>query len=440
MNTTMLLRELSIILLCLLLPLPGLTLWGISGACIIGLAGYGSYHLYHVYRLARWLKTPEQAPPIGRGGWGAVFRRLNRYRQTQRRRQKRLSDTIARIEQTSEAMTDAIVAIDNQGNLDNWNHAAKRILGLSTAQHRGQAIVDILSDERFVRYFTAQHYEEPLTLRSPFDPSRVLQCRVTPFGKHERLLIVSDITRLHRLEQMRRDFVANVSHELRTPLTVLRGYLETLEQSDHAALPPRLARGIGQMLQQAERMQHLTDDLLMLSRLENDTRTTSQVQINVVTLIDNVRRDGEALSKPYGHTLTTHVSSSYGLYGDPLEIRSAVTNLVSNAVRYSGQQRTITLRWQVMMSSLGTPLEGILEVADNGEGIDTKHLPRLTERFYRVDKGRSSATGGTGLGLAIVKHVMLRHKGHLSIDSTPGEGARFQLHFPSKMLVAMPSA
>lgn len=440
MNTPMLLRELGILLLCLLLPLLGLTLWGISGACLIGLVGYSGYHLYHLHQLTRWLKMPEEMTPVSRGGWGSVFRRLSRYHQTQRRRQKRLSDAVTRIEQTSEAMTDAIVAIDSHGNLDSWNHAAKRIIGLNTAQHRGQAITQILREERFVRYFTEQHYEEPLTLRSPFDSSRVLQCRVTPFGERERLLIVSDITRLHRLEQMRRDFVANVSHELRTPLTVLRGYLETLEQSDHATLPPRLARGIGQMLQQAERMQHLTDDLLMLSRLENDTRTTAQVQIDVAVLIDNVRRDGEALSKPYGHTLTAQVDSAYGLYGDPLEIRSAVTNLVSNAVRYSGQQRTITLRWQVMTSSMGTPLEGILEVADNGEGIDARHLPRLTERFYRVDKGRSSATGGTGLGLAIVKHVMLRHKGHLSIDSAPGEGARFQLHFPGKMLVDMASA
>lgn len=434
MNMTLWLRELGLLLCCLLPPWLGIGWWGMSGALIGGLILYSAYHLYHLYGLARWLESPDQALVTRRGGWGTVFRRLNRYHQSQRRRHKRLSDAVARIEQTSEAMSDAIVAIDSHGDLDSWNLAARHILGLNGAQHRGMAITRVISDDRFIRYFHEQHYDEPLTLRSPLDPTRVLQCRITPFGTHERLLIVSDITRLHRLEQMRRDFVANVSHELRTPLTVLRGYLETLEQSDHATLSPRLARGIGQMLQQSERMQHLTDDLLMLSRLENDTRTTAQVSISVATLIDNVRRDGEALSKPYGHTFVTDIDPRFGLHGDPLEIRSAVTNLVSNAVRYSGQQRTITLRWRVEASAKGEPLEGVLEVADNGEGIDPRHLPRLTERFYRVDKGRSSATGGTGLGLAIVKHVMLRHKGHLTIESTPGEGSRFQLHFPGKML------
>lgn len=431
------LRELMVMLPLVLVPVGVLGfsqhewLWGLC----IGLGAALLRQLRQLWQVYRWFRTPEQPVPWANGGWGAMLSRLHRYRQAQHRRQKRLNDAVLRMGQTAEAMTDAIVAIDSHGQLDSWNHAAQRILGLNTQEHRGQVITDVLKDEQFVRYYEDQHYDEPLVRPSPIDASYMLQYRITPFGNDERLLIVSDVTRLHRLEQMRRDFVANVSHELRTPLTVLRGYLETFEQAANDILPPRLARGIGQMQQQAERMQHLTDDLLMLSRLENDTRTTPHAIMDIAALIDNVRRDGIALSESYEHTLTMKVEPGYSLYGDPLEIRSAITNLVSNAVRYSGQQRTIQLNWTLVRNAQGKVQEGILEVADNGDGIDQRHLPRLTERFYRVDKGRSSATGGTGLGLAIVKHVMLRHKGYLTIKSAPGEGASFSLHFSEDRLI-----
>lgn len=431
------LRELMILLPLILVPtgIVGFSTgqW-LLGVCI-GLIAALIRQVRQLYRIHVWFRTPEQPVPWANGGWGVMLSRFHRYRQAQQRRQKRLNDAILRMGQTAEAMTDAIVAIDSHSQLDTWNHAAQRILGLNVQEHRGQHVTDVLHDEQFVRYYEDQHYDEPLVRPSPIDIACMLQYRVTPFGNDERLLIISDVTRLHRLEQMRRDFVANVSHELRTPLTVLRGYLETFEQTANDILPPRLARGIGQMQQQAERMQHLTDDLLMLSRLENDTRTTPHAIMDIAALIDNVRRDGIALSEPYGHTVTIDVAPGYSLYGDPLEIRSAITNLVSNAVRYSGHQCTIQLNWSLAHDAHGKVNEGVLEVADNGDGIDQRHLPRLTERFYRVDKGRSSATGGTGLGLAIVKHVMLRHKGHLTIHSTPGEGASFCLHFPQDRLI-----
>ena len=430
-------RELLILLPFVLVP-TGILFFStghwLLGICI-GLVAALARQLRQLYRVYAWFRTPEQPVPWSNGGWGDMLSRLHRYRQAQYRRQKRLNDAVLRMGQTAEAMTDAIVSIDNHGQLDTWNHAAQRILGLSVPEHRGQIVTEVLLDEQFVRYFEDQHYDEPLVRPSPINAAYMLQYRITPYGNDERLLIVSDITRLHRLEQMRRDFVANVSHELRTPLTVLRGYLETFEQAANDILPPRLVRGIGQMQQQAERMQHLTDDLLMLSRLENDTRTTPHAIMDIAALIENVQRDGVALSEPYGHTITTNVAAGYSLYGDPQEIRSAITNLVSNAVRYSGQQRTIQLNWSLVQDEYGDVQEGILEVADNGDGIDQHHLPRLTERFYRVDKGRSSATGGTGLGLAIVKHVMLRHKGTLTIRSAQGKGASFRLHFPHDRLI-----
>ncbi|OBX35337.1 phosphate regulon sensor protein PhoR [Halomonas elongata] len=235
-----------------------------------------------------------------------------------------------------------------------------------------------------------------------------------------------DITRLHRLEQMRRDFVANVSHELRTPLTVLSGYLETYgDMADQ--LPGRMGRGFEQMRSQTTRMQNLVNDLLLLSRLEIDQGGQDDTPIELSGLLDNVRRDAEALSSGQ-HQIDVEIDEPRRLVGSEKEIHSALSNLAFNAVRYAGEQSHIVLRWTRHADG------ACLEVEDDGEGIDPHHIPRLTERFYRVDKGRSTATGGTGLGLAIVKHVLLRHDARLEIDSHPGEGAVFRCVFPSTRL------
>jgi two-component system phosphate regulon sensor histidine kinase PhoR len=360
--------------------------------------------------------------------WGELFDRLYRYQKSQRITQSRLRATLARIQESSEAMRDSVVMLDRHGDLEWWNSAATDMLGLQTAHDRGQHITNLLRDPRFISYFNAREYSEPLTLTSPIDERRILQYQITLYGDDERLVMARDITRLHRLEQMRRDFVANVSHELRTPLTVLSGYLETYGDLKEM-LPPRLSKGIGQMEEQTKRMQSLVNDLLLLSRLEIDRGGEDHQPLEVGSMLESIRRDALALSNQQ-HSVQVALECEARLVGSEQELRSAISNLAFNAVRYTPEGSQITLRWVALSNG-----SACIEVDDDGEGIDPVHIPRLTERFYRVDKGRSTATGGTGLGLAIVKHVLLRHDAQLQVESLPGEGALFRCVFPPSRVV-----
>ncbi|WP_346796888.1 phosphate regulon sensor histidine kinase PhoR [Halomonas sp. Bachu 37] len=408
----------------------GLLIGGIVSQAGLGLAAGLAvclgYHLRQLRALYQWLTLhPQTEPPAASGMWGELFDRLYRYQKSQRLTQSRLRATLARIQESSEAMRDSVVMLDRHGDLEWWNSAANDMLGLQAAHDRGQHITNLLRDPRFVAYFNARDYREPLTLPAPLDERRILQYQITLYGDDERLVMARDITRLHRLEQMRRDFVANVSHELRTPLTVLAGYLETyLDLADH--LPDRLARGLTRMQEQTLRMQNLVNDLLLLSRLEIDQGGNDHQPLDMPRLLEGVKRDALALSGDH-HVIMVEVEEACSdrLVASEQEICSAVSNLAFNAVRYTAAGSHITLRWR------RHPKGACLEVEDNGEGIDPVHIPRLTERFYRVDKGRSTATGGTGLGLAIVKHVLLRHDAQLEIESHPGRGALFRCVFPA---------
>ncbi|WP_136254687.1 phosphate regulon sensor histidine kinase PhoR [Onishia niordana] len=410
------------------LSLAGLVFGAPGVGLAAGLGIYLAFHLRQLNALHRWLAQSRQSePPEASGIWGDIFDRLHNHQKAQAKTQQRLRNTIQRIKDSSEAMSDSVVMLDRRGDLEWWNSAAESMLGLRTRQDRGQHITNLIRAPLFVEYFDKRDYREPLTLTSPIDDRRMLQCQLTLYGDDERLLMVRDITRLHRLEQMRRDFVANVSHELRTPLTVLNGYLETY--ADHAELmPPRLARSLGQMQDQTTRMQNLVDDLLMLSRLEIDQPSAHDESVSLAPMLDDILRDTESLSAGR-HQVRVEIESAQSLRGDPKELRSAISNLAFNAVRYSGEGCHIVLRWR------DHPAGAALEIEDDGEGIDPVHIPRLTERFYRVDKGRSTATGGTGLGLAIVKHVLLRHDARLEISSYPEKGAVFRCVFPSKRLI-----
>ena len=396
-----------------------------------GLALRLLYHLRQLHALRHWLaRNPQSEPPAASGLWGELFDRLYRYQKGQRLTQSRLQATLKRIQESSEAMRDSVVMLDQHGDLEWWNSAAANMLGLKADHDRGQHITNLIRDPRFVAYFNARQYREPLTLASPVNERMVLQFQITLYGDDERLVMARDITRLHRLEEMRRDFVANVSHELRTPLTVLAGYLETYADAAER-LPPRLAQGLSRMQEQTTRMQNLVNDLLLLSRLEIDQGGEDHLPLSMTALLDEVRHAAEALSTGR-HQLHVEVEEVRRLVGSDSEIHSALSNLASNAVRYTPEGCHITLRWKPH------PEGACLEVQDDGEGIDPVHLHRLTERFYRVDKGRSSETGGTGLGLAIVKHVLLRHDARLEIESHPGHGALFRCVFPSARLVVEP--
>jgi len=383
--------------------------------------------LRQLHALYLWLTLrPQEEPPSASGLWGELFDRLYRYQKHQRLTQQRLRTTLQRIQESSEAMRDSVVMLDRHGDLEWWNSAAERMLGLKPQLDRGQHITNLLRDPRFVDYFHSRDYREPLTLPSPINESLILQFQITLYGDDERLVMARDITRLHRLEQMRRDFVANVSHELRTPLTVLAGYLETYEDMA-GQLPPRMGRGLSQMKAQTDRMQNLVNDLLMLSRLEIDQGGRDDAPLAMDAMLEAVQDDAAALSEGR-HAISVEIEEPRPLIGSEKEIRSALSNLAFNAVRYAGDDRHIVLRWRPHGEGAS------LEVEDDGEGIDPVHLPRLTERFYRVDKGRSTATGGTGLGLAIVKHVLLRHGARLEIASRPGRGTTFRCLFPAERL------
>lgn len=423
-------------------------LWRIAwlatiGVCLgwlLGSAGLGLsaglavclfYHLRQLRVLFQWLTlNPHNEPPAASGMWGDLLDRLYRYQKSQRITQGRLRATLARIQESSEAMRDSVVMLDRHGDLEWWNSAATKMLGLQTAHDRGQHITNLLRDPDFISYFNARNYSEPLTLTSPIDERSVLQYQITLYGDDERLVMARDITRLHRLEQMRRDFVANVSHELRTPLTVLLGYLETYgDLAD--LLPPRLGRGIEKMQEQTQRMQNLVNDLLLLSRLEIDQGGEDHQPLSIERLLNSVCQDALALSH-HQHSVRVEIENDAGLVGSEQEIRSAISNLTFNAVRYTPPGSQITLRWMAMANG-----DACIEIEDNGQGIDPVHIPRLTERFYRVDKGRSTTTGGTGLGLAIVKHVLLRHDAQLQVESHPGEGALFRCVFPAVRLAVL---
>ncbi|SEI52959.1 two-component system, OmpR family, phosphate regulon sensor histidine kinase PhoR [Allopseudospirillum japonicum] len=405
----------------LLLGMP----WDLSLAgAFVGFALFFWRHFKRLLILQDWLANEAKlAPPESDGIWGDLFDQLYRYQKGQQRIQERLQSVIDRIQESSSSLRDAVVMVDRQGELEWWNTAAERLLGFRAPDDDGQPITNLLRDPRFIEYFEQGEYQEPLTLPSPMLDSMMLQYQISVFGDNDRLMLVRDITRLHRLEQMRKDFVANVSHELRTPLTVLVGYLETYQEYQHQ-LPPRWQKGVTQMRQQTLRMQNLVNDLLTLSRLETSDVEEEILPIAVDHMLQSIRQDALALSGEKQHQIILYADANVRLYGSEKELRSAFSNLVFNAIKYTPAQSEIQIRWYA-------DIEGAhLEVVDNGEGIDSRHLPRLTERFYRVDKGRSTESGGTGLGLAIVKHVLLRHQGWLDIHSEIGLGCEFICHFP----------
>ncbi|WP_422444029.1 MULTISPECIES: phosphate regulon sensor histidine kinase PhoR [unclassified Endozoicomonas] len=382
-----------------------------------------------LHRLLIWLDKAahkELDPPESTGVWGEIFDGIYRIQRKHNRSKQRLASVIERIQDSTAALNDGIVMADQNGSLEWWNRAAGELLGLQMPDDQGQLLTNLVRNPKFARYMNNSHGKEPIKIDSPVHESRQLQIAITVYGQGNRLLLVRDVSRLHQLEIMRTDFVANVSHELRTPLTVISGYLETM--SDGIAMnpdtPPIFNRALGQMQEQATRMQRLIEDLLLLSRLEATEPERISQSVTLKSLLAGIVNDAKALSGENQHQLQLECDDDALLTGDAVELRSAFSNLVYNAIRYTPSGGKVQVKWWQDQEG------GHLMVQDNGVGIDPVHIPRLTERFYRVDKSRSHATGGTGLGLAIVKHVLLRHEGRISISSHPGKGSRFICHFP----------
>lgn len=424
-------RPLTTLALLFLFALP---VWGLFGLAASLAALCGAllmlllFHLRQLRQLDAWLEHAEpNAVPHGSGLWEQTFSALYHLTRLHSRNQHRLSAALERFQDAAKAMPDGIVVLNEMDRIEWCNAMAEAQFGLDNGRDRGQHISYLLRQPQFADYLNARDYCEPLLLRPARNRDATLSIQLVPYGDRQKLLISRDITQMERVEAVRRDFVANVSHEMRTPLTVVGGFLETLLHMERWDVG-QTRQHLRLMLDQTHRMQRLVEDLLTLSKLESAQEGVKEDRINVPQLINTLADETRTLSAGR-HEIRVELAAELGVLGSEHELRSAFSNLLSNAVRYTPEGGEITLRWEKRGD------EAVFSVRDTGEGIDSHHIPRLTERFYRVDRSRSRETGGTGLGLAIVKHVLSRHQARLEIASTPGKGSTFGVCFPTRRVV-----
>ncbi len=419
-------RSVATLAVILAISLFGGLLFGVSAALsilAIGALLLVWYHTRQLAQLERWTQSEMDTPvPLGSGVWEQAFANLYRRMRQRKEVEKNLNATLAQMREASEAMPDGMVILTRDDHIEWFNRRATSYLGLDPGHDIGQPLANLVRQPEIIEFLAHGNFGEPLNVKSARDPRLMLALQIIPYGTEQKLLLTRDISELEEVETVRRDFIANVSHELRTPLTVLCGFLETLE-----SMPPDdsdAPRFLKLMKTQADSMQRLVNDLLTLSQLESPQNPLKDEPLDIAGLMEHVHSDALALSAER-HKIHLQVDSSSKILGSESELASAFGNLASNAVRYTPQGGTITLRWYSNGSG------AVFEVRDTGIGIPPEHIPRITERFYRVDRGRSRETGGTGLGLAIVKHVVLRHQAELAIDSTPGKGSSFAIRFPA---------
>lgn len=364
----------------------------------------------------------------GEGIWQLIYSQFNYERQRANRYKHRHRQLLREVRKSTNAMPDGAVILDMNNEIVMCNRAAKALAGLKPKKDRGQRVDNILRDPGLTRILQSEDFPQQIEIASPIHDNHWLNCRVVPYGAEQKMLFIRDVTERIMMSRMRRDFVANASHELRSPLTVINGYLDTL--ADDENVPDEWTQPVQQMRAQAQRMNKIVAELLELSRLESAGAADLDEAVDVGGILSATR---EGFHQP-GRTPTIEaaIESPARLRGNTSEIESLVTNLVSNAVRHTPAEGHVVMTWRA------DPDGAQLIVEDDGEGIDSEHLPRLTERFFRVDRGRSREEGGVGLGLAIVKHVLGRHEGTLEIESEPGNGSRFTCRFPASRIVTRP--
>ncbi|MDT8439437.1 MAG: phosphate regulon sensor histidine kinase PhoR [Wenzhouxiangellaceae bacterium] len=397
--------------------------WVAAGLC----AGIWR-HLRQMHRLETWLRDGRRSqPPQSWGVWGEVFDHYYRLQRRYNKRKKRLASVIREFRESTAAMPDGTVVLDSELRITWFNASAVKLLQLAGNRDIGQPVTSLVRAPAFHAFVRAGDFNRPLDIDPPGDLSGRLSIRIVPYGAGQYLMLVRDVTRMRRLENMRRDFVANASHELRSPLTVLGGYLEHMVEDEQ--IPELWTTPLSEMKAQCERMTQLVNDLLELSRLETDDPGQPDAQpVNVDELVRRICSEARGQVGDR-RTIETDVDPELGLAGTERELYSAFSNLVFNAVRYTEDGGRIRVHWH-------RDNDGCARfcVADNGIGIEAKHLPFITQRFYRVDPSRSRSAGGTGLGLAIVKHVLQRHGARLRVRSEPGEGSEFCCVFPAARL------
>lgn len=411
--------------------LAALLLWGLFSATLAlmfmlaVLLAMMAYRARQLFKLERWLNDAriETIPEAG-GIWEQAFSQLYKMVKQHNQTKQELAAELHHIEQATAALPEGVAILNEMNRIEWFNPLAQQHFHLDAEHDIMQDITYLVRQPEFVDYLQESNFNEPLTMIPARHDDLVLSIKLIPYGGNKRLLISRDITQFKRVEAMRRDFVANVSHELRTPLTVVSGFVENLQDMPDLN-QGNARRALQLMAEQTRRMDNLVADLLTLSRLENEQSPLREEQVDIRGLLNEVDRDGKLLSGGR-HVLRMEIASAANLLGNWGELHSAFGNLLSNAIRYTPEGGEILLRW---FERGGQP---VFAVQDSGIGIAAHHIPRLTERFYRVDRSRSRETGGTGLGLAIVKHIAMRHQSTLEIASEEGKGSTFALVFPAK--------
>lgn len=423
----------SIVRLCLFLIVFALVGWYLDDmllAVALGATGLLLLNYWHLYKLNRWLwHSRKMSPPSVNGLWEHIYEGIYYLQRRNRNKRKELGALVKRFREGSEALPDAAVVVDAKACIIWCNRLARLELGLRWPSDAGRRLDNLIRHPEFIQYFHAGKYHYPIEVPSPLNPQKTFEYRIMPYGEEHLLLIARDVTRVSQLEEMRKDFVANVSHELRTPLTVINGYLEILAGNGEE-LDPLTQKAFLEMSSQTQRMQSLIEDLLVLSRIEASSERIYENTVDMPAMLRQIKLEADALNKDKGHTIAFHLDEGVKIYGIETELRSACSNLIFNAINYTPPGGQIDVYWSVTK-------EGVkFAVKDDGDGIEQRHLSRLTERFYRVDKARSRKTGGSGLGLSIVKHVLNHHNSQLQITSVVGEGSVFFFNFDAEMIAS----
>nr|WP_205247186.1 phosphate regulon sensor histidine kinase PhoR [Enterobacter sp. Ap-1006] len=415
---------LELVLCCMPAAILGLIFGHLPWFLLAAVTVLLSWHFWNLLRLSWWLWVDRSmTPPPGRGSWEPLLYGLHQMQLRNKKRRKELGNLIKRFRSGAESLPDAVVLTTEEGTIFWCNGLAQQLLGLRWPDDSGQNILNLLRYPEFSQYVAKQQFGRPLTLI--LNNGRHLEFRVMPYADGQWLMVARDVTQMHQLEGARRNFFANVSHELRTPLTVLQGYLEMMQ--DQALEGPLRDKALHTMREQTSRMEGLVRQLLTLSRIEAAPTLSMNEKIDVPLMLRVVEREAQTLSQQK-QTLTFNVEPGLQVYGNEEQLRSAISNLVYNAVNHTPAGTHITVTWRRLPHGVA------FSVKDTGPGISAEHIPRLTERFYRVDKARSRQTGGSGLGLAIVKHALSHHDARLDIESVPGQGSTFSFILPERLI------
>lgn len=394
---------------------------------LTGVLGFRLYmHRRYLHRMLNWISGPLDAPvPDASGIWGEFVSRMNRRVKTRQQEKDLLKQSLEQFQSALEALPDGVIFMDAHRRILWMNTLAVDMMGLIPGQDQGTPIEHLVREPEFTNYLQKGEFSEPLMHHPNRRDQASFMISLISYGVDRSLLAIRDLTRLEKLENVRRDFVANVSHELKTPLTVINGFIETLQMHHESLAADKRQRYLDLALAQSQQMGRLIQDLLTLSSLEARATLADQTRVPVKTLVEELVISAEALSGGE-HTIKMNIPADLSIHGSAAALRSIFGNLINNAVNYTPAGGLITIGWRE------TGGEGVFSVLDTGIGIPAIHLPRLSERFYRVDQGRSRETGGTGLGLAIVKHALSRHQGHLEIKSLVNQGSTFEAWFPKE--------